>query len=73
MSNPTFAIRFFTWIVRHPWWVIAFTVLWTGAIGYHLKDISFDPDSRVFFSDTNPQRIALDKVENAYNKANSVL
>ncbi|MGE4012273.1 MAG: RND family transporter, partial [Alphaproteobacteria bacterium] len=73
MTRPAFNIRFFTWVVQHPWLVIALTILWTGALGFHLKDMSFDPDSRVFFSATNPQRIALDKVENTYNKANNVL
>ncbi len=54
-------------------WVIGLTLLFVAATGAGLTDLRFNPDSRLFFGEDNPERLALEFVEDTYSKTNNVL
>ena len=60
-------------IVAHPWraLLLALVVLLAGMSG--LTKLRFDADSRVFFGADNPQRQALDRLEETFGRFNSVV
>ena len=52
---------------------IAATVAAIAGMGYGAQFLTFSTDYRVFFGKENPQLVAFDKVQNVYNKNDSVL
>ncbi len=64
---------YFNWIVRHPVVVIVVAVLVTLACALGMRNLAFDPDSRVFFGQDNPQKAALDRMERTFSAANNVV
>ena len=60
-------------VLRLRWWVIALTALAAAISGYGLRYLSFNPDSRLFFGVDNPERLALEAMENTYSKDNNAL
>jgi predicted RND superfamily exporter protein len=64
---------YFNWIVRHPVVVIVVAVLATLACALGMRNLAFDPDSRVFFGQNNPQKAALDRMERTFSAANNVV
>ncbi|MDH4035596.1 MAG: efflux RND transporter permease subunit, partial [candidate division Zixibacteria bacterium] len=67
-----FEQRFGEWVVRNRWWVIAATVLLFLAAFYGTGRLTISSDTRVFFSEDNPQLQALDALENTYTRSNTV-
>ena len=68
-----FETRFAEWVVTTRWPVIAATlalVLLFAAGGLFLK---FSTDYRIFFSEDNPELLALEALETTYGKSDSVL
>lgn len=67
-----FVVRMATAIVDHPWrtLLLSLVVLLAGMTG--LSRLHFDADSRVFFGEDNPQRKALDHLEETFGRYNSV-
>ncbi len=65
--------RLSDWVVRHPWLtlLLSLAVLLAGMSG--LPHQRFDADSRVFFGADNPQRHALDRLEDTFGRYNSVV
>ncbi len=61
------------WVLKHRWWIIVASclVLLTAASG--MRFLSFNNDARVFFSEENPQLLALEQLENTYSKRDNVL
>lgn len=65
--------RLSDWVVGNPWktLLLSLLVLLAGMSG--LPHQRFDADSRVFFGDDNPQRRALDNLEQTFGRYNSVV
>ncbi len=61
------------WVVRQRWWLIIATVLTVSTAASGLRFLSFDNDTRAFFSQDNPQLQALEELEATYGKRRVVL
>lgn len=61
------------WVLRHRWMVIIFSVVLTLAAAFGGQYLTFDNDSRVFFSKDNPQLQAFDAMERTYSKSDNVM
>ncbi len=48
------------WVIRCRWWIICVTILFVFSVAYGMRFISFNKNTRVFFSDKNPQLQAFD-------------
>ena len=53
-------------IIRFRWLIILTSVLLTVFMATGMKNLAFNPDSRVFFSKQNPQLVALEELENTF-------
>ena len=72
-AERSFEDRFSEWVVRARWAVIAaclVLVLLAAAGGMFLK---FSTNYRIFFSEDNPQLLALEALENTYGKSDNLL
>jgi predicted RND superfamily exporter protein len=61
------------WVVERRWWVIVVTLVMIGAAAGGLSRLTFDNDTRVFFSERNPQLKAFEALEQTYTKDENVL
>ncbi len=61
------------WVVRNRWWIIMATVTIAIAIGSGVRHLGFNMDNRVFFSEDNPQLMALLNLEDTYVKTYNVV
>lgn len=68
-----FGSDFGKWVIKLRWWIICITILFVACIAYGVRFITFNNDTRVFFSDKNPQLQAFESLENTYNKITNVL
>lgn len=68
-----FESSFGKWVIKFRWGIICFTILFVCIAAYGIRFITFNNDTRVFFSDKNPQLQALETLENTYNKITNVL
>ncbi len=59
-------------MIAHRWLVIGVTLAIVAVMAIGLFRLDVNPDSRVFFGKDDPQRVALDRMERTYNKANNV-
>ena len=59
-------------IIRFRWLIIIISVLLTVLMAVGLKNLAFNPDSRVFFSQQNPQLVALEELENTFVKNENI-
>ncbi len=69
----TFEQRFAHWSVTYRWWIIVLTLVIVAISSAGLSRLTFNSDTRVFFSEKNPQLQALQKLENTYTKSDSVV
>lgn len=60
-------------VLRWRWAIICLTLLAALVAGYGLRGLTFNPDSRLFFGPDDPGRQALDRIENTFTRAKSVL
>jgi predicted RND superfamily exporter protein len=67
-----FEIAFSNWVVKHPWWLIAATLVLAVTTASGMRFLTFENDLRVFFSEENPQLQALEKLENTFTKIDNV-
>lgn len=65
--------RFTQFVTNHPWWILLLTLLTVAAMGAGVVHLGFKSDYRAYFSDDNPQLLAFDKIQDTYNKSDSVL
>jgi predicted RND superfamily exporter protein len=60
-------------VVKQRWWMIMATVVVVLAAASGARFLTISNDTRVFFSEKNPQLQALEALENTYSKDNNVL
>ena len=53
-------------VLRHRWPIIALTFLVVTLFGYQIRNIQMTDDLNVFFSEDNPQLLALDRFKDTY-------
>lgn len=61
------------WVIKHRWMVIVITVLFVLAAAHGTRYLGFNNDTRVFFSEDNPQLKALEELENTYSKKYNIV
>ncbi|MHC4108355.1 MAG: efflux RND transporter permease subunit [Planctomycetota bacterium] len=61
------------WVVRQRWWLLLATLLLVSGSVSGLRFLSFNNDTRAFFSEENPQLQALEELEDTYDKRTAVL
>ncbi len=67
-----FSHNLFNHILPYRWLIIVSAVLLTVLIAGGMQNLAFNPDSRVFFSEQNPQLVALEELENTFVKNENV-
>jgi uncharacterized protein len=60
------------WVVKWRWCIIISAVLIVSACGLGMRELEVNNDTRVFFSEDNPQLQALEALENTYNKIDTI-
>lgn len=65
-------ISFAQWVIRRRWFVLVGSLLLTAIIGSGGRNVGFNSDYHVFFSDDNPQMLAFDALQNKYTKDDNV-
>ncbi|MDP6817877.1 MAG: efflux RND transporter permease subunit [Alphaproteobacteria bacterium] len=65
--------RFGTGVLRWRWPILALTILFVTAMAAGGQYLKISNDSRIFFSEDNPQLIAFEALEATYTEANTVL
>ena len=68
-----FETVFGKWVVKHRWWIIAATIIVVLVASSGMRFLTVNNDTRVFFSEDNPQLQALETLENTFSRDNSVL
>jgi len=65
--------RFGPWVVRHPWGIIAVSLILAMVAISGVRFLTITNDSRVYFSKENPQLQAFEALERIYSRDNNVL
>ncbi len=60
-------------LIRFRWLIILLTFALSLIIASGAKNLTFDTDYRVFFSDENPELLAFEKLQNIYSKEDNIL
>ncbi|WEJ62671.1 efflux RND transporter permease subunit [Thiomicrorhabdus lithotrophica] len=60
-------------VIRFKWWIILLSLFATLMIASGGKNLTFDTDYRVFFSDENPELLAFEKLQDTYSKEDNIL
>ena len=60
-------------LIQFRWWVILLSFLIALLIASGAKNLTFDTDYRVFFSDENPELLAFEKLQDTYSKEDNIL
>jgi predicted RND superfamily exporter protein len=68
-----FETVFGKWVVKYRWWIIIATILVVFIASSGMRFLTVNNDTRVFFSEENPQLQALEALENTFSKDNNVI
>jgi len=68
-----FNVGYARWVVKHKWWVLVTSIVLMVLCGYGFGNLTFNADSKVFFSKENPQLQAFEALENVYSKDDNIL
>ena len=68
-----FEAAFGKWVVKHRWLIIIATIHVVVIASSGMRFLTINNDTRVFFSEDNPQLHALEALENTFSKDNNVL
>lgn len=60
-------------VIQYRWWIILASILSVVAAGAGIQFLTFNNDLRVFFSEDNPQMLALDSLNDTYAKSDSIM
>ncbi len=58
--------------IKYRWWIVLSGIVCVCLAGFGMQYLSFSNDSRVFFSEANPQLKALEALEDTFTKDNNV-
>ncbi len=72
-ERPEATSRFGAWVVRRRMPVVVVCLALSAFAAYGLGFLTVNPDNRVFFDRDNPDRMALDALENTYSKDSNVM
>lgn len=61
------------WIVKHPWWIVAGSLLLFVITASGVRQLEFTTDYRVFFGKKNPQLLAFEALQDTYTKNDTIL
>jgi uncharacterized protein len=61
------------WVIRHRWWIIFISLFAVIAAASGSRFLTISNDTRVFFSEENPQLQALEAMENTYSRIDNIL
>jgi len=67
-----FEEAFGDFVIKRRWWIIVATVLIVMTTASGTRFLTFNNDTRVFFSEKNPQLQALEALEDTYNRIDNV-
>ena len=65
-------VKYRLFILKRPWLMLSFGVLFTILCGFGLGGLTQNPDNRIFFSSDDPNLVALETLENTYTKNDNV-
>lgn len=71
--QSSFPRRLGIFVIGHRWFVLVASVIAVAAISAGLPRLNYTTDSRVFFGETNPHRIAFEALEARFTEANEIL
>jgi uncharacterized protein len=60
-------------VITHPWWVLLLSLSITLLMAAGMKNLGFNNNYQVYFSADNPQLLALEAIQNTYNKSDNVM
>lgn len=60
-------------LLRHAWWVVTALLLGIFLLAIGAKNLTFNSDYRVFFSEQNPQLLAFERMQQTFAKSDNVL
>jgi len=66
-------MNFGEWVVRYRWWIILSTILLVMAAASGARFLGFSTDYRAFFSKSNPQLEAFERIQNTYTKEDNLM
>ncbi len=72
-KSGTTEYAFGRWVVRQRWPVLIFWLVATVVLAMGAQKLTNNPDNRVFFSSDNPHLLALERLENTYNRNDNLL
>ncbi|MCF6324340.1 MAG: MMPL family transporter [Gammaproteobacteria bacterium] len=72
-NNNSFAHRYSQWVVRWRWPIVILTLALAIGAGSGVKNLGFNTDYRVFFSEDNPQMQAFEALQRTYTKVDNIL
>jgi len=61
------------WVLKYRWWIIVVTIVLVMAAASGMRFLTFNNDTRIFFSEDNPQLQSLEALENTYNRIDNVV
>jgi len=59
-------------VIRFRWWIIAASIALTLFMAGGMQFLAFNPDSRVFFSEQNPQLLAFEELEDTFSRNENI-
>jgi len=71
--QPTLIQAYTLKLIQYRWWVILLSFMVAVLIASGVKNLTFDTDYRVFFSDENPELLAFEKLQDTYSKEDNIL
>ncbi|MCF6346044.1 MAG: MMPL family transporter [Thiomicrorhabdus sp.] len=73
MQQPSLVQAYTLKLIQFRWWIILLSFMIALLIASGMKNLTFDTDYRVFFSDENPELLAFEKLQNTYSKEDNIL
>ena len=72
MKRKKAITNYVDWVVKRKWIVLFISIVLLVSAGAGLQNIGFKNNYRLFFSDENPQLIALDNINSEFNESRNV-
>ncbi|WP_194972676.1 outer membrane lipoprotein-sorting protein [Aquiflexum lacus] len=73
LNNDQWITRYGKILIKRKWWFILFSIAIVGIAATGFEKLRFNADSKVFFSEDNPQLVAYEKIEQIYSDDDNIL